>query len=210
VEEKTEKPTPRKLKKAREKGDIASSSDLSFAVTFLSSLLLLWFFSSLFEARLQKTYTSILGALNSSEPIEALGRAFIPLFFPILALLLAIFFISLLSHLLQTGWIWSWQKTHKRKERRIIFPLLKLVVIALIGYFALHREKPTLSLILTPAPLHVIFKKIFSLLLKIGIALLLLGICDFIYQKWRHYKRMHMTPQELKDEKKEENTRYRQ
>jgi len=51
--------------------------------------------------------------------------------------------------------------------------------------------------------LAYILKKLFVLAIEIGALLLFLGVCDLIYQKWRFYKQMHMTPAERKQEHRE-------
>ena len=113
MEEKTEKPSVRKLKKAREKGDVAQSPELTSGLILLGALLLLWALSSLFERGFKETFRLSLMSTELSF------RPFVPLLYPTLLMLAGIFVIALFSHLFQTGWVWSWPKSKKKGERRL-------------------------------------------------------------------------------------------
>ena len=110
-----------------------------------------------------------------------------------------------LPDLFQTGWIWRWQQNKKRGRPRFVFPILKVLVIAAIGYVTLRGGTPSEQLLRAAAGEKVtfIFKQVFFLALKIALALLLLGICDFFYQRWKYYRDMRMTLNEVKEEKRE-------
>jgi flagellar biosynthesis protein FlhB len=205
MEEKTEKPTKRKLKQAKERGEVAKSTELASTLLLLGALLLFWGFSTILERRFKALFISTYDFLNRSDPVESLYQAFSFLLYPTGFILVVLFLIALLAHFFQTGWIWSWPKSHKREPFRWFFLLLKLIAIASLGYFELKREKLAPHLFFVPLSEKVayVFKKIFFLLLKIDLALLFLGICDFFYQKWRYHQQMRMTHQELKEEKRE-------
>jgi flagellar biosynthesis protein FlhB len=45
---------------------------------------------------------------------------------------------------------------------------------------------------------------VFEMTIKVGIALFLMAVADFAYQKWKHDKDLRMTKQEVKDENKQQ------
>ena len=108
MQEKTEKPTQRKLKKAKQKGEVAQSSELVGALVLLGGVLILWGFSSLIQERLKLTFTLVYSSLKEPELDSAFQQAFTPLIFPLFFILTALFLIAFFAHFFQTGWIWSW------------------------------------------------------------------------------------------------------
>lgn len=196
MQEKTEKPSQRKLKKARERGEVAHSAELTSTLVLAGGLLLLWSFSTLFHERLRGVFIRIFTRLNTLEPEEAMKEAGGMIVFPLAAILGGLFVLALLAHWVQTGWVWSRKKGKRKAKSRPFFTLLKVTVIGAIGYLTLKTECPSLN----PPPL---IETLFSLLVKVSLALLVLGIGDFIYQKWKYSQNMRMTRQELKDEQRE-------
>ncbi len=208
-ENRTEKPTKQKLKKARERGQVAKSTFLAGAVVFAGGVVLIWGLSSLFASRFQASMRAGFSLLEKPEIKGAMGAVIGPLLLPLLITLFGILVIAVGAHLFQTGWIWApeqikpkWRK--KKGERRFILPLLQLAFIAGAGYLALRAKlDPRLLFSSVEVQLVFIFKKLIFLSLEISALLLFLGLCDFIYQKWRYHKQMHMTPEEKKAELRE-------
>lgn len=196
MQEKTEKPSQRKLKKARERGEFAYSAELNFALVLAGGLGLLWLFSTVLSGRLKGIFIGVFSGLNILELEEGLKQVAQEIVVPLVVLLGGILVIALAAHWVQTGWVWSRKRGRKQRRSRLLFSLLKVIVIGGTGYFTLRSASPSLH----PSPLH---ETLFSLLAKVALALLVLGVADFIYQKWRYYQSMRMTKQELKDEQRE-------
>ena len=51
--------------------------------------------------------------------------------------------------------------------------------------------------------LGMLTKSMYTLSLRISVALLILAVLDFFYQKWQYKRGLRMTKQEVKDEGKE-------
>lgn len=208
-ENRSEKPTKGKLKKARAKGQVAKSSFLAGALVFAAGVVLIGVLSTLFAARFRESMRA--GFLNLKEPSveEAFKIVSLPLIFPLLIVLLSLFVVAVGAHFFQTGWVWSteqiqpkWRK--KKTQRRWVLPLLQFVIILGVGYLAIRAKfDPRLLFSSTATQSSYLFKKMFFLAIEISVLLLLLGLGDFIYQKWRYYKQMHMTPEEKKEEQRE-------
>ena len=196
MQEKTEKPSQRKLKKARERGEFAVSSELTSSLLLAAGLLLLWAFSAVLNTALQEVFTEMFSELNTLDPEEGLQRAFLKVMMPLSVFLMCLFVLALMVQWVQTGWVWGRKKERGKSGSRIFFTLLKVVVIGTIGYLALKGVRPSLH----PTSM---FEMLFSLLAKVALALVVLGLGDFIYQKWKFNQSMRMTKQELKDEQRE-------
>lgn len=205
MQEKTEKPSSHKLKKAKERGEISYSSEFVSAVALLGALLLIWVFATQFEKSFKEMFSSTYDSLNVLDPIQGLQKAFAPLIFPTLVIMMGVLVIALLAHFLHAGFNFSWKRPQQKEGFRWFYVSLKLVLIALITYFSLRKVTVSETLFFAPSSekTHFLFKKLFFLSLKIAIALLFLSICDIFYQKWKYNKRMQMSRQELKEEMRE-------
>ena len=199
MQEKTEKPSQRKLRKAKQKGNVPKSSELASAMVLCSALLLLWALAPTFESRLK-----YMLAESFKAPELRVCSQLKPLLYPLLLFMGSLFIIALGANLVQTGFIWCWPQGKAKGERRWFVLLARVTLIALIGYFDLARIG-TIEKVLLYSPsekTRFIFEHVFFLLLKISLVLLLLGIADYIYQRWKYSKEMRMTKQEAKEEKR--------
>ncbi len=196
MQEKTESPSQRKLKKAREYDEFAVSSELTSALILMGGLLLLWAFSAVLNAHLQGIFTEVFSELNILDPEEGLKRVIWKIVPPLSAFLICLFVIALAAQWIQVGWVWGRRKGKKKAQSRIFFTLLKVVVIGAIGFFTMKSVRPSLH----PTS---ICETVFPLLVKVALTLVVLGLGDFIYQKWKFNQNMRMTKQELKDEQRE-------
>jgi len=205
MHEKTEKPSSHRLKKARQKGEIAQSTELATAVILMGVLLLLWGSSSLFGLRFREVFIAGFGQLATESVEGAFWNVFSPILKPVLLIFLGAVFLAIAGHFFQTGWIWKWRKKGKKAKPRLVYSLLKIGSIGLIAYLFMRAQKPDLGFIFAPSEKKFVFllERAFALLFFICLALLILGICDFFYQKWKFYKQMYMTQQEKRDELRE-------
>jgi flagellar biosynthesis protein FlhB len=194
--EKTEKPSQRKLKKAREEGKVVKSSELSASLLLLSGLALLWFFGKSLKTGLVNIFKEVFGNLHTLELDEVAGKIFPWIAVPLLWIMGGLVLIALLTHFVQTGWVWKRPRKHQKGKSHILMTSLKMIVIGLIGYLSLQNLSPSLGF-------SHLFEHIFFMLLKLALVLLLIGVGDWFYQKWQYEKQMRMTRQEVKEEKGE-------
>ena len=80
TEERTEQPSPHRLRKAREEGDTATSTTLTIAIAFGSTLILLWLVGDLIKDRL----SHLLSFAFASEITGKLDRSLWPTIAPML------------------------------------------------------------------------------------------------------------------------------
>lgn len=207
--ERTEKPSKQKLKKARQRGEVAKSSFLAGALVFVGGILLIGGLHFLLAERFQMSMRAAFVLIGRPKLEGAFKMVFDPLLYPLAGILVGILAIAISAHLFQTEWIWAperirpkWRK--KASERRIVFPLLQFLIIGAIGYLTVRAcVDPDLLFTSPTKQSNALFRKLFGLCLQMGAALLLLGLCDLFYQKWRYQKKMQMTREELKQERRE-------
>ncbi len=88
---------------------------------------------------------------------------------------------------------------------RLAFGIFKIVVIATVALVSLYGERDTL-LGLSGLAIRPIANFMIEILLwtaiKIGIALLILALLDYAFQRWKHEQDLKMTSQEVREEMK--------
>lgn len=224
--DKTQEPTPHRRQEARDQGEVARSADLASAVVLVAAVcLLLWLGGSicayLLERTRQQLQTPVLTTdvrlivAQTQELALELGQVFGPL-------LGALFVLAVAANLLQTGWLFVPSRLAPDFRRidpvtglqrlftltatvRLLMGLLKVAVVAAVAYAALASKWPlVLSLFAAePAQLAPLLADLLLwTTLKISLALLLLAVADFAFQRWKYEQDLRMTPQEVREELK--------
>lgn len=226
--EKTEQPTGRRLSEARKEGQVGVSSDFSGVISIIAAYLALQYIAPSLWRDLKIVVAASFTSQYSTEPItldvlraQTIQVAYLLLPEILLIMLIAAFFGSGVT-LLQTNFLWSSKLFHPKLSHlnpvngfQRIFSLnnfmytlkaiAKLCIICPIGYFAFMHLFPSFIgltnfgiadlMTFTASATDYIFWKVIS-------CLLILGIIDLIWQKWRTKKKLKMSKQEVKDEKK--------
>lgn len=223
--EKSQDATPHRRQKAREEGQVAKSQDLGSAV-----LLLVGMFIFLTAGRTASNFVADYSRrmLGGDAWIEADTSFFASVWngtvVGLAGVLLPIFGLMLVAaimvNLAQVGFLFLPNKVQfdiskidpmKGAKRlfsmqsvaRLVFGLFKVVIVACVAYFSLYSEKET---ILGLAALSVgevtayITETLIWTTIKIGVALLILAILDYAFQKWKHEQDLKMTQQEVREE----------
>ena len=222
--DRTEQPTARRREEAREEGQIARSADLTAAIALLAALLLL----KAFGTRMTGTMlglTQELGqrpGLASSDLLPWTKKvmfATADMILPFLALLLV---VTIAGTAAQSGLLVTWQRLTPKPDRvspvagfkrlfsadalsRLALGLLKVAVVTGIAYLTLAGRIDT---VLSAGGLHaggvlgLTSELVYDLALRLGAALLLLGLVDYLIQRWRLERQLRMTKQEVRDELK--------
>ena len=207
--DKTEAPTPKRRQQAAEQGQIARSPDLVAAALVVGSMLLREMLSpaSFADTNDRDVLHGILRALI------VVGRALLPLF-------VGLVLIALAGNLLQVGIRPNLARLRPnlaalspfkglgrifggRGPAHAAMGLLKFVAIAFVAYTALRDRMPQI----VAAPrlgFYQVFllggQIVYAVALRIGVALLILAILDYLYQRWQLERELKMTKQEVKDE----------
>ncbi|PNR90061.1 flagellar biosynthetic protein FlhB [Petrotoga sp. 9T1HF07.CasAA.8.2] len=224
--DKTEDPTPRRLEKAREEGNIPQSNEFNMAVSFLSISLFLWI---IFEPLLNdifKVFYDYLSLDLDYSPTDLLGyeiTAHMNLYIKLILFFVVAVVVSTLLGMIQTKFLFTFKslkldlskinpiKGFKRlfslrSVVELIKALLKLTILGLLIYniikanwfkiLSLAEEETAFSF-------NVIFDLVINVLFQLGIALLLLSLFDFWYQRYEYKKELKMSKYEVKQERKE-------
>jgi flagellar biosynthetic protein FlhB len=230
--EKTEQPTDKRLRDARQRGQVAKSQDLSSALLLIAALAVLsiasgymatWLGASMKESISHAA--SFKGALDKTTALAALVSGIKVMAMVLLPLFASLFLISLLVGYLQVGSIFAAeaikpnlnklnpleslkQKFFKgRPYIELGKTLIKITITAAIVSTVLYASRRDLIELVRQPPLHAAsftLKLMFEMGIKVGLAFLLLGIGDFFLQKFLFLKEMRMTKEEVRREYKEQ------
>lgn len=225
AEDKTEAPTPKRRKELRDKGQVARSPEVSTAVTFLLVWITLRTFGegtvrSLSEMltfnfqHLKQPDVTMSGLMSmSTADVMLFGKVVLP-FAGFVAL------GGLVANLLQVGLHFTPKSLAPDFSRinpasgfkrffsiRILFELLKsMAKVAIVGFVAFKALTDHMSELATltgsdlKAGLALMSSIGMELLLKVGLAFLVLSLADYLFQRWQFEKNAKMTKQEVKEE----------
>lgn len=197
MQDRTEPPTQRKLRKARLKGKVPFSQDLASALFLGGGIFLLIGFSNLLSDRLKTIMTHIFSNLSGITIREATCLAIFSLLWPLGAILAGLLLLAISLHFLQKGWVWGWNREKKIFSSsafeggfgRLIFNILKIGALCGAGF-----------LVSPIGPLDIFLIR----LALITVALLVfVGLADCFFQRWKFYRQQRMTKEEVRQEKKE-------
>lgn len=224
--EKTEKASPKKLRDAKKKGQVAKSEDLPSAFTFIASI---WIVLSMSNFLYQKmggfivsTFTQIpQGNLNSA--IAALMyQANEVIFYCSIPALAAVSLLGMTITFLSIGPVFApevfkfdikkFDPVQNLKSKfklktlvELIKSLLKIGIASWIIYDVMYTSLPVLvkAVSMPMASTLMIFHAfLMEVILKVGLFFIIVAVADFIYKKKDFAKEMMMEKFEVKQEYK--------
>ena len=225
--DKTQDATPHRRQKAREEGQVAKSQDLGSAVLLLAGMLA-WMISGAALVEFIGEYTQAqLGgeawiSADKQFAVVVWNRTLTQLARYVLPIFAVMFLVAILVNVAQIGFLFLPSKLGFDIKRldplkglkrlfsisstaRLGFGLFKMVVIATVAYVSLYQERTAilgLTGLALPEVAAFILDIIFWTTVKIGIALFILAILEYAFQKWKHEQDLKMTQQEVREEMK--------
>jgi flagellar biosynthetic protein FlhB len=227
--EKTEQATPKRLLEAREKGQVAKSTDITTSAILLIGGLSIFFFGTKISTNLMGFTKSLFINLSNitftDTNVIDYSYKLVGFVSGIVApVLIAITVIAIAGEVGQVGFKFANKKFTEGlrfKEvfnpfkgiKKVIFSknslfelgkgILKIMIIGLIAYSVLANKADKITLLVAQPFIEVanfIFYTSFELVWKMGLTYIVIALIDYFYQKWRFNEDMKMTKQELKDE----------
>ncbi|MPQ75665.1 flagellar biosynthesis protein FlhB [Hydrogenovibrio sp. JE_KL2] len=227
--EKTEDPSDKKLREAREKGQVPRSRELSTLLMTLSAALFLYFFGHFMVVRfeeimiqgfqLDRAHAYDIGLLTNRILGMALESIYMSLPFLTLMMLVAI-----VSPMLLGGWNFSTHSLAPKLSKlnpisgikrmfsmnalvELIKALLKFTLVsAVAAYFLWHTYHEVVSIGLEPLKIAMEHsaKLVLEAFIFVSLSLIIIAAIDVPFQMYQHIKQLKMTKQEVKDEYKQQ------
>ncbi len=228
-QERTEKATGKKRQEARKKGQVAQSREISSAMILLTALGVFYFAGSWIFWNLSGIISGVfqnIGSLRFAGITDASAFS-IEYFSQFMLVLLPIFMplavVGFVANVMQVGFLISSEAIALKPSKlnpisgmkRFVSlksmvelgkSIIKVLFIAGIAYLLvkseiqefpmlIHREVGQILVFIARVSLKVCF--------FVCVALIVLAIVDYIYQRWQYEQDLKMTKQEVKDEQKQ-------
>lgn len=228
--DKTEKPTPKRRRDARQEGQVVQSKEVTTAFILLVAFLGLKLFGEYIINYLIDVITEIYASIENIDSlfnennlmITFLNgiKVFVIVAGPILAIT---FLAALIINYLQVGFLFTTKPLNLKLDRlnpvegfkrlfskRALLELVKSILkIILIGYVAYSYISDNIHQILNltnfegKSILINVAGITYDFIMKILFAVILIAIMDYFFQWRQHEKSLMMTKQELKEEYKQ-------
>lgn len=226
--EKTEDATPRKLEQARERGQVAKSQDLSGAVSLAVGTVLLVAYGSVVLERLAMLMrgvfeNEIAGApLDGHDPMASFIHAMMIVVVITLPVLVVTFIAAYVVQFVQIGWLFTLKsvtpdvsKLSPAKGLKRIFDtknlvktlvnIAKLAAAISLTWAVIGARLETFAampMLGVRGAMLLIGEIMLEVAAVLALLLLVLGLIDWLYQRWQFKRDQRMTKQEVKEERR--------
>ena len=229
LQEKTEKATPKRRKDSRRKGRVAQSREIPSVMILITSLGV-FFFAGGNIFRSLTAFTGSMFQQISSSPLSDIATTAnfftgVFLFFAklTLPLMLAILAAGVCAHIAQFGVLFSTESLTPKWSRispisgikrlvslrslvELAKSVLKVLTIGATAFFLIRGELHVMPELILGSVVDILAFTgwvAFKICLGACVALIILAVLDFAYQRWEYEKDLRMTKQEVKDEYKQ-------
>ena len=226
--EKTEDPTERKLRNAREEGQVARSVELPAAAVTIGAILTLFFIGGYWIKQMAEIFASGFKfdrktLDNPDLMVTAFAHQIGEAFLLIVPVLLVTAFLAILSSGATGGYLFSLKSTLPKFSKlsllsgfkrmfganaaiELLKAILKFSLVTIVLWALVSRQMDPMmqlgQMAIEPA-LAAAGWMIAESALWLSLSLLVIALIDAPYQKYSFIKRMRMTKQEVKDEMKD-------
>lgn len=226
--QRTEPATPRRREEVRKRGQVAKSIEINSALILLAAIVSF----KILGGYIYHQITQIMKYLLSNSYIIQISLSNFPSYFILgiikslyilLPIIGIVILVALISNFFQVGFVLSLHPiaptlnrlnpitgfTRLLSGRSFVELAKSLLKIVIVGYIAYATIKADFSRFIPlmdtdiRQSIQFIGGLCYKVTLRIAIALLIMAIFDYAYQRWEFEKSIRMTKQEVKDEYKQ-------
>lgn len=226
--EKTEEPTPERLRKLRKEGNVAKSQDINTAASFIVTFTVLaGTFGTIAKEMVDFYQTMVAAGFSEQPPATVIHRVFVDamktLGMATWPVLLAAFVMGIAGNMAQVGFLFTTKPitpdikklnpvqgvknlVNMKKVVELIKTVLKFSIVSILSFLALRDAIRDVSLIIRSdleIGIQVIGSIIWDFCIKIGAAFVLIALVDAFYQRKRYIKDNMMSKHDVKQEFKQ-------
>lgn len=228
MSDKTEKPTAKKIRDARKKGNVAKSKEVVNVVTFLGIIFVFSILSDFIIRQLEELISMFLtmdisNSLNEAMIQPIMLKTMLTLFMSFLPIGFIVMVLGVIGNIMQTGFLFSpealkpkldklnpvtgFKNMFSMKALGTLFKSLAIIIfLGIIGFIFIKNNYYSIiniGNIYTPYLIPAIRELIVNLFKIIMVGLVVVGVADYGYQLYTYNKNMKMTKQEVKEEFKQ-------
>ena len=228
-QEKTEEATPKRREEARNKGQVARSSELSSVAILMSGVLALGGLGSYMYSKLSFFMVEMLSnavfieltPINVAGVLETWFNHYVLIVGPLIVLLVL---AALLVNYAQVGILFTADPLIPKANRisplsgvkrifsskglvELLKGLFKIAAVAIMTYFTVKGELKSVVSYMDLGVGQIFLSSgglILTLFFRIVLLLLIMALLDYVFQRWDYEKNLRMTRQQIKEEFKQQ------
>ncbi len=226
--EKTEEATSKRKEDSRKKGQVAKSPDIAQIATLLIGMVTLkalgkYYHSTTYSQFRNYFYKMDMTSFTSERMKDVMLSQTIIFFMLVMPVLMAVLITGVIFNYLQVGFLFTLEPIKPTFDKinpvngiknmfsmKKLFELCKNIAkMAVIGFYGYKVLKANfLMLLKTPfgefqSGFYAIINMCYGFIFNATIALFIIALVDYFYQRWEHEKSMRMSKQEVKEEYKQ-------
>ncbi len=224
--DKTEEPTPNKIKEARKKGQIAKSQELTASIMLIVSFYTFKLTGSMMLERLAGHTTMVFNLLDLEFSSAMVGmllmEALKTILLSLAPLIGLVFIMVIIIESMQTGFLFSLEALTPKLENlnpingfkkffalkqyiELLKSIIKIAAVSTVLFFTIKELYPlvTQSQQQTPfALIALVGKIVMDTVTRVAIIYFVIAIFDYFYQRYEYIKSLKMSKKEIKEEYK--------
>jgi len=226
--DKSEEPTPHRLREAREKGQVAKSREITVAFVLLLSYFLFKYLGEFMWLNLTSSASAIFQLIPEARDfnLSLAGYTLLLALRGLALVVLPIFGIAwiatFIAEAMQTGFVFSLDPLTPKIERlnplegfkkmfslqglvELVKSLFKIIVVFYIAWNAAKEELPFIVILIEAQPWDAIVlggSIVYKIAIRVGMFYIAVAILDYLYRRWEYMRNLKMTRQEVKEEYK--------
>jgi len=227
--EKSEEPTPHRMREAREKGQVAKSKEITTAVLLLLSYMVFRYSAEFMWKEIAGMTITLFNQVPDFAhdfSLSMVGYAFLiglrGFAFAVGPIFIIGFLAALIAEALQTGFVVAFDPLSPKLERlnplegfkklfsmqglvETIKSILKIIIVFYITWLAVKDDLPYVILLMDGQPWDALVLGgmiAYNVAIRVGLFYILIAILDYFYRRWEYMKNLRMSRQEIKEEYK--------
>lgn len=223
--EKTEQATPKRIQRARKEGNVPKTVELNSAAILITGTLLLYFLMNSLVQGIISFFDIIWGEIPTFNFTVANFQMYCAAGCLKIAKLLAPFMLSIMVvgviiNILQSGWLFTTKPLQPKLSKispisgfkrivsirgfiELLKNILKITLVGLVAYWTIKADFELFIPLLDQSLGQIITflgMLTFKVALRTAFVILLLALLDFIWVRYKYFKDLKMSKQEVKEE----------
>ncbi|MEW5785288.1 MAG: flagellar biosynthesis protein FlhB [Bacillota bacterium] len=226
--DKTEEPTPHRLREARRKGQVFKSMELSAAINVVGVMALFILMGSLVFRGFQNIFLTFMGDMLAfpigAENAQVVYREALRSYFQMVGpVFIAALVLGVASNLSQVGFLATATQMapqlnrlnpleglkrifSKRALFELVKSLLKIVIVGSVTFFFIRGKLTEMLVLINQSAadcIQVFWRVMTGLGIRVGLVFLVLAFFDYLFQRHEYKTSLKMSRKEIKDEYKQ-------
>lgn len=228
-QEKSEEATPKRLREARKKGQVAKSRDLNTIVILIVAFGAIAFMIPYLHSKLKEIlFASFpffsMQEISNEHLLQYLSKSFHAFAWILLPYVIAVAGVALAVGFLQVGPVFSvepillqWKRLNIIENAKNMFKtttfveliknIVKIVLVFYIAYWVIKKNLPQILMTVNADLVQTTIitgEVLVSFLFRVFALFIILAILDVMVQRWQYKKQLRMTKEEVKREYKQD------